>query len=206
MSGMLTDLESVRQYLQETTDQDVQDDDIEILIPQVSDAIPRYCLREFTPTAGATRSFEFPWEPRQPVVVNTVRYELRTVSKVVVDPDMSGGVELSAEEWRTWPLPATAEGTYYGIRLGKSIAGPSKPLQFPSRRVDITGDWGMAAVPDIIRRYANESVAAWLQLPADGRMFNRAEMEGSAPARPDDLPPGVRFGLKAGFMRPIFSR
>jgi hypothetical protein len=208
MGRLLTDVDSVRQYLQETVDQDAQNDDIEVLIVQASDAIPRYCKREFGVTDGETRGFEFRPESIGPsqssIVVNTLLYELRAVSKVVLDPDLGDGVELSAEKYRLWSYPPTPERTFWGIRLAETIPAPAKPLVFPTRRVDITGDWGTAEIPDLIRRYANEAVAAWLELPPDGRVFNAAEAGGEAPARPDDLPAGVRWGLSRTFMRPLF--
>lgn len=202
--ALLTDLESVRQYLRTTVDQGAEDEDIEVLIEQVSDAIPRFCKREFTPTAGATRRFEFAPEYDMPAItINALLYELRAVQKVVLDPDMSGGVELVAGEWRLWPYPPSAEGTYWGIRLGSTIARPSTLLAFPSRLIDITGDWGTATVPDTVKRLANEAVAAWLQLPADGRQFNSAEVEGDMPVHAGGFPSQVRQGLKP-FMRPLF--
>lgn len=206
MGAVLTDLASVRQYLQETSDQAAQDEDIEVLIKQVSDAIPRYCNREFGPTNAATRSFEFTPEYDNPTIaVNAIIYELRAIAKVVLDPDMDGGIELPPTEWRLWPYPPTREATYWGVRLARTIPRPAKDLIFPTRRIDITGDWGTAEIPDLIRRYANETVAAWLELPPDGRVFNAAEIGGEAPARPDDLPSGVRWGLKTNFMRPLFT-
>lgn len=207
MGVPLTDLESVKQFLQETEGDD-QDDDIERLIVQASDAIPRYCKREFGRTDGKTRGFEYMPEYdglcASPTIVDFRLYEVREVSTIVIDPELNGGVELAATAWRLWPLPETLEATFLGVRLGDTIPRPSGHLAFPTRRVDVTADWGMGEVPEIVRRYANETVASWLQLPPDGRAFNEAEMGGEAPARPDDLPPSVRFGLR-NFKRDLFS-
>lgn len=213
MGGLLTDLESVRQFLQERAQIEAQDDDIEELILQVSDAIPRYCLREFVPSYGVTRSFElmptqgahWPW-PSRAERVNFVRYEARSISKIVLDPDIEGGVELPPEEWRLYPYPGSREGTYYGLRLAETIPAPLKPLIFPTRRIDVTGDWGMESIPELVRRYANQTVADWLELPKDGREFNETMPEGEAPAPADDLPASVRKGLARTFMRPQFPR
>lgn len=209
MGVPLTDLESVRQFLQVEEDDTDQDDDIVVLIEQVSDAIPRYCKREFGPTDGETRSFEYMPERdglhASPIVVNFMQYEAREVTGITIDPDIDGGVELTAADWRLWPFPQTPEGTYWGVRLGDTVPAPAQRLSFPTRRIDVEADWGMEEVPAIVKRYANEAVAAWLELPPDGRVFNKAEIEGEAPSRPDDLPSSVRWGLR-NFARPMFSR
>lgn len=208
---LLTNVESVRQFLQQSSKLVAEEEDIEILCIQVSEAIPRYCNREFGPTAGDKRRFEFlpgcsPLSTRaNPVVVNVTPYELRTVTKATLDPEVSGGTDLTTGQWRLWPLPAR-DGTYYGLRLGRELpVRPGASQEFPTRQLDITGDWGMAEVPDIIRHYANVTIEAWLHMNRDPGVGFNALADGEAPPmHPADLPSGVRWALDKTWKRPVF--
>lgn len=213
MGAQLTEVESVRQFLQQSSKIVAEEEDIETLIVQASDAIPRYVDREFGPTSNEKRSFEFLPPDSSPMpahaeslVVNVTPYELRAVTKATLDPEVSGGTDLTAGQWRLYPYPAR-DGTYFGLRLGRELpVRPRASREFPTRRLDIAGDWGMAEVPEIIRRYANATVEAWLHLNRDpGAGFN-ALNDGEQPMRPDDLPMSVKWGLNKTWKRPLFPR
>lgn len=198
----LTDLASVRQFMQKVSGDTSQDADIEVLIVQASEAIPRFCNREFVPTEATTRSFEYRPSGNLTDVLDLVPYEVRSISKIVLDPEEKGGTELTTQQHRPWSYPAR-DGTFFGVRLNILAGVPGIVPPFSTRRVDITGNWGMEAVPEAIKRYANVTVESWLHLRRDaGVPGSEAELEGEQPTRPDDLPPGVRWGLKQSWMRP----
>jgi hypothetical protein len=204
----LTDIDSVRQFMQKSLSDKLQDEDLEILINQASEAITGYTNREFTPTNGATRSFEY-----TPVdcydVLDLAPYELRTLTKVQLDPEVESGTELTGTQYRLRPYPPR-DGTYFGLRLSGlpaskatvSTANPvGSPFPFFTRRIDITGNWGMAQIPAEVQHYANLTVESWAHLRRDGGMVIGAE--GEAPVlRAEDLPPAARWGLRRRWMRP----
>lgn len=162
----LTDVDSVRQFMQKSLSDKLQDEDLETLIIQASPAIERRCSREFFSTPNATRSFEF--TPECNGVLNLTPYELRDVSAVVVDPDLEGGTTLTTSQYQLKPFPAR-DGTFFGLRLANlPVPNRDGSLPFFTRRVDVTGDWGMTSVPDDIQHWANVTVEAWAQLRREG--------------------------------------
>ncbi len=71
-------LADVRALMQKKAADTGQDALIATLITNASDAIMRFCDREFAPTsAGVTRTFEFPWEGE---FVSLAPYDLRAVT------------------------------------------------------------------------------------------------------------------------------
>lgn len=204
----LTDIDSVRQFMQKTTNDKTQDDDLTVLIIQASETIERYCSREFGPTANATRSFE--WTPEGFYdVLDLAPYELRTLTAATVDPDLEGGVALTAVQYRLSPYPPR-DGTFFGLRLSglptpktanTTTSGVGTPLAFFTRRLDITGNWGMQTVPTEVQHYANLTVESWVHLRRDGGVAQAEAFGGSPTPRADDLPPAARWGLRR-WMRP----
>jgi hypothetical protein len=186
----LTDVESVRQFMQKSTRDKLQNDDIEALIPPASEAIQRHLVRELMPVSSAeTRSFEF--LPNGGLeVIDLKPYEYRVIHEVTLDPDLTPTV-LEAGQYRPWPLPSR-DGTYFGIRLTgleeptlpQSLAGLGA-LPFQTRRIDINADWGLGTVPAEVQHWCNVLVEAWARL-------RRAEESPTV----EDLPEAVCWGLK----------
>lgn len=196
--------------MQKRTSDTTQDADLEVLITQASMAIQRHCNREFTPTTGATRSFEF-----EPVgsgfeILDTTPYEIRTVTTVKLDTDTGPGVTLETGQYRLWPYPAR-DSTFFGVRL-TNLPAPLLPSGYPSlpalpfrtRRVDITGAWGMTSIPPEVKHYANVTVESWVHLRRDAGV-GLSDVGETPQMRADDLPPAVRWGLNRRWVRPTPS-
>jgi hypothetical protein len=169
----LTDVDGVRQSMQKSLRDKLQDEDLEVLILQASEAIARATNREFGPTNGATRSFEY--TPTDDVL-DLAPYEIRTLTKAQLDPEVESGVELTSRQYRLRPYPAR-DGTFFGLRLYElpspkptlsTVNGAGSTFPFFTRRIDITGDWGMTSVPEDVRHWANVTVEAWAQLRREG--------------------------------------
>lgn len=203
----LTDIESVRQFMQKSLSDKLQDEDLEILILQASEGIERHCNRQFIREDAQTKSFEF--------IVNTgldlvdlKPYEYRVLKEVVLDPDLTP-VTLSAYQYRPWPYPSR-DGTFFGLRLAETPepvlttsfkrSAPSLPYQ--TRRIDVKADWGTASVPKELQHWANVTVEAWAHLRREGGSPNEAQFgEGPLPIG-YDLPLPVRWGLRR-WQRPL---
>ncbi|HEY7831791.1 MAG TPA: hypothetical protein VIC06_14610 [Solirubrobacteraceae bacterium] len=207
----LTDIAGVRQFMQKRASDTTQDADLEVLITQASMAIQRHCNREFAPaTATATRSFEY-----EPVgsgfeILDATPYEIRSISTVKLDADLGAGVTLETSQYRLWPYPSR-DGTFLGVRLTnlpEPILPPGYPslpaLPFLTRRIDITGAWGMTSVPPEVKHYANVTVESWIHLRRDAGV-GLGDVSETPQMRPDDLPPAVRWGLQRRWMRPTPS-
>ncbi len=210
MSVELTDIESVRQFMQKSTSDTLQDEDIGVLILQCSEAITRHCNRQFGPAESeVTRGFELEpnggWE-----LIDLKPYEYRAIKTVTIDPDFSGGTALTANTYRFWPYPSR-EGTFFGLRLAelpelKLPAGfeRSGELPFQTRRLDVKADWGMTKIPLEVQHWANVTVEAWVHLRREGGQPNLTELgEGPLPVG-YDLPLPVVWGLKR-WVRPTPS-
>jgi hypothetical protein len=198
----LTDIASVRQFMQKSQSDKLQDPDIETLIEQASDEIQRHCNREFAPASDdATRSFEFQPNGNGFEVIDLKPYEYRALHSVTLDPDFEA-IELEASQYRVWPFPAR-DGTFFGFRLVnlpeqtlpsdfQSTAG----IPFQTRRLDVTADWGMASVPPGVKHWANVTVEAWAHLRREGGQPNETQF-GEGPLPPGyDLPLPVVWGLR----------
>lgn len=210
MPRELTDVDSVRQFMQKSTSDKLQDEDIEVLVLGASQAIIRYCNREFGPTPEETRSFEFEPNGNGFETVDLKPYEYRTLKTVTIDPDFSGGTALTSNQYRQWPYPAR-DGTFFGVRLVnlEELTTPtSMPatagLPFHTRRLDVSADWGTASVPLEVEHWANVTVEAWAHLRREGAAPNLSDF-GEGPLPPGyDLPLPVVWGLKR-WVRPTPS-
>jgi len=201
MTAELTDLASVRQFMQKTTADKLQDADLEVLILQASEAIERHCNREFDRVDNTLRSFEFLMNG-QLELVDLKPFEYRVLREVKLDPDLTP-VVLSAVQYRQWPYPSR-DGTFFGLRLAelpetKMPTGLANDPEFPyqTRRIDVKADWGLAAVPHEVQHCANITVESWVHLRRDPGL-GQAEsfQEGGTPMRGYDLPPAAFYGLK----------
>jgi hypothetical protein len=211
MAVELTDVESVRQFMQKSVADKLQDIDIETLIVAASGAIQRYCNREFAPASPpATRSFEFQTLESGVDLIDLTPYEYRAVEEVKLDPDLEKPLVLTTVQYRPWPLPAI-DGTYFGLRL-TGLEPPVLPtalqsgvaVPFQTRRIDVKARWGMLEVPDEVKHMANITVESWVHLRRDGGMPVGQDLGGGPVLRGYDLPPAVFYGLKR-WVRPTPS-
>ena len=197
----LTDITSVRQFMQKTTNESILDPDLEVLILQASEAIERYCNRQFLREGSATKSFEFLPSTNGWDVVDMKPYEARTVTEVKLDADLkAGGVVLASTYYRLGPYPSR-DGTFFILRLAElpeppSVTGLKEPLPFQTRRVDVTGEWGLANIPGDVQKAANVTVESWCHLRRDPGMGQNVEFGEGPPVRGYDLPPSVAFALR----------
>lgn len=199
MPAELTDVESVRQFMQKSVSDKLQDEDLKILILQASEEIERHCNRQFFPEPEATKSFEFlPNETLDLIDLKPTEY--RALTTVVLDPDLTP-VTLAAGTYRPYPYPSR-DGTFFGIKFSTLPApvlpstlpaGPEMP--FGTRRVDVTATWGTAAVPHGLQHWANVTVEAWAHLRRDGAAPREGQVEGTTPLT-YDLPLSVVWALK----------
>lgn len=195
----LTDVDGVRQAMQKSLRDKLQDEDLEVLILQASEAIARVTNREFGPTNDATRSFEYT-QTGIDDILDLAPYELRTLTKVELDPEAeAGGVELSSAKYRLRPYPPR-DGTFFGLRLVE-LPSATTGEGFYTRRIDITGDWGMTSVPEDVRHWANVTVEAWAQLRREGPAPDAFGGEYGSMPMGFALPVPVMQGLRP-WMRP----
>lgn len=196
MPAELTDIDSVRQFMQKSFSDKLQDEDLEVLILQSSEAIERYCNRQFFPETAVMKSFEFypTWGYE---VVDVKPTEFRAITSITIDPDLTP-VALTAAHYRPHPYPAR-DGTFFCIKFAElpepvvpSTLPTSPALPFLTRRVDVTGDWGVASVPDGLEHWANLTVEEWAKLHTGLLVGSEHESE----RVPLDLPAPVRWGLK----------
>ncbi len=148
-TGDLCTLDEVRQRRQTKPDDLTQDPVVARVISSVSAAITRELRREFTPTTAAARVFEL--RPDASRIVLTP-YELRTVTQVVANVDTDEPTTLDPADYRLAPHPAIHD-TYHLLRLRPAAITPSADA-WDRTLVEITGDWGFAAIPPEVREAA----------------------------------------------------
>lgn len=145
----LCTLAHVRERRQTATADVGQDTLVGRVIAGVSAAIAREYKREFTPTTAAARMFELRAGATR---VTLSPYEIRTVTLVRVNPDQATPADLAAADYRLSPRPAE-DGTYHVLEM-RASALPTDDTGFDNLLVQVTGDWGMAAIPDDVREAA----------------------------------------------------
>lgn len=137
------------------TDQDAL---IQAYITRASGAVTRWCDREFVDSgAGATRTFEIPWDSD---FLSLAPYDAQTITTVEIDTDQASPVTVPAAEWRAYPNPAR-DGVYTAVRLRPLGVALGRVL-YPTRQVEITGTWGFPAVPDEVLQATAVTVVTWV--------------------------------------------
>lgn len=198
MTGDLTTLASVRQFMQKgTVSQETgQDPLITALIPRASRAIQRY-TRIIAP--AETTAHTVLWRGRGLISINP--WFLRTVTTLQMDTDTSSPTTLAASEYSLQPKPAE-DGVYTHIRLlGSQPVESNLELlditysQTLQREVTITGDWGYPAVPADVEHWANVTIVEWIRkdVSAYSTAFDANE---DRLDRPEELPRAVKAGLR----------
>ncbi len=154
-------LADVRALLQKKVGDTAQDALIGSLITRASDAIMRRVDRQFAPyDAGpTTHSFEWAWEGQ---FVSVAPYDLNGLPvSVTIDADQpGGGIAISVDEWRPWPVPPR-DGTYLALRLQPFSAKLGR-VMWNNRRVDVVGAWGFTAIPSDVVQACAITVVHWL--------------------------------------------
>jgi hypothetical protein len=156
----LCSLSEVRAFLELPQADTGRDTLITNTITPISDAIARYCDREFVATGSATRTFTLPVGHR---VLELAPYELRTVTTLRLHPEEAQPETLTAtQDYQLLPLP-TRFGTYLKVRFSADLTtlhdGDSAKY-FGYSQVSIAGAWGMASVPSDVKQAAIIAVAS----------------------------------------------
>lgn len=186
----LTDLATVRSYLQKQTGDVGQDAIINVFISAASRLILAEFEREFAPvTAAATRRFELDVE--EPYL-DLAPYDLRTLTSLTIDPQDGGPVLVEHDDFRLKPRPAK-DGVVTGVEFHRLPTNTTRGTRH--RLVDIAGAWGFAAVPEDVKHWATLACVIWLRgnVAAFSTVYNLDE---SRVERPESLPGAVVRGLK----------
>lgn len=156
-TGMLVELEEVRQAMELKSDDVSLDDQIIRLIPVASRRIALDARREFTPTAVATRRFRMNGR-----YLDLDPYDLRTITSVTLDP---AGVPkvIAATDYRGTPSHKP-DGVWTEVKISDfySIETGSW-MQFGFNEVDVAGAWGFAAPPVDVKEAAVIAIRSWLR-------------------------------------------
>ena len=193
----LCSLSDVRAFLELPAGDTGRDTLISATITPISDAIARYCDREFVATASATRTFTLPVGQR---VLDLAPYELRTVTTLRLHPEEASPETLTAtQDYQLLPMP-TRHGTYLKVRFSADLTtlhdGDSAKY-FGYSQVSIAGAWGMSAVPADVKQAAIIATASSLRrdVPALDLGDVLAEPRQMTPDRP------VNYALPAASLR-----
>lgn len=155
----LTTLTAVRRFLQKSGTDTSQDTEISQLITRASDAIMRYCQREFksTASAGTARKFEY----RGQGYLDLAPYDLQSVTLIRLDPDLASPYTVGSNEYRLYPVH-TPQGVYTAIRLDPVLAYTASRWLY--RICEVTGTWGFPSVPSEVEHATILTVNNWLKL------------------------------------------
>lgn len=151
MSDFCT-LAEVRTAMELEDDETNRDALLTLLIPAASAAIAADARRLFYPVEDTAYTFTY----RGGGFLDLAPYDLRTPTTVTV-----AGVEITRDvDYYCDPEPAE-DGVYTSLELERSF----DPIDCPGRdgraKVIVTGDWGFAAVPDVVNRAAIVTVQSW---------------------------------------------
>lgn len=155
----LTNLTAVRRFLQKSASDTAQDSEIGYLITRASDAIMRYCEREFKTTG--TNPFARTFEYRGGGFLDFAPWDAQTITQVRLDTDDDNPTTLTADEFRAYPTHKP-QGVYTGVRLDPAIA--YSRARWEHRLCEVTGTWGFASVPADVEHATILTVNNWLKL------------------------------------------
>ena len=165
-AGDLTTRGAVQTFL-ESTDSS-RNDAIDSAITNASAAISRYCAREFTATASATRTFSVvPLEtagPLGPYRVDLAPYDLRTITTAHLHHGTPDAITLTSADYLLRPENGTG-GTYTELLIRKSVSVQTgdRFANFGTAQLRIAGAWGFATVPTDVAYACILTVAGWLR-------------------------------------------
>lgn len=170
-----------------------RDDLIAALVTDASRVIARACQRQFAPQTALTKRFMWerpalarstwqiiPWNAES--VVDLAPYDLRTVTSITFHPGTASEFTLATGDYLLEPV-TPQDGVYTRIRLrrGLNIGVALSAYDFGVVLIDINGDWGFAAVPDVIKRATIITVMSWLRRDVAEFGFNDSAPPGIAP-------------------------
>lgn len=137
---------------------------IQDIITRASREIERWCQREFASRGTQTRSFEL-----SGYLVDLSPRDLRGVpTTVTINADTSSPTTLTSSQYQALPIAGASgsvDGTlvYTELRISSAVSLASSSITYFGRsRIDVTGTWGFATVPDDVRHAAIITAAAWL--------------------------------------------
>ena len=188
----LISLEEGRAFLQKE-DAEVEQDGILVdLINGASSQIITHTGREFAPkgTASITREFVYSGGRH----VDLFPYDVREVTAVVLGAELpeSEQLNLADGEWSLRPKPAEY-GVYYKLKLPARL--PSHLVCRDEFEVAVTGIWGFAVIPELVKQWCKVTVAIWLR--KDVSAFSRTmRLDEDRYEVPDGLPSSVVRGLE----------
>lgn len=191
----LCSLSDVRAFLELPASDTGRDSLISSTITPISDAIARYCQREFVATASATRRFELPVGN---LSVDLAPYDLRTVTTLKLHPETASPETLTAvTDYQLEPITA-AYGVYTRVRFSalKTLFNSDSARYFGRTQVEIAGAWGFASIPTDVKQAAIIATASALRRDVPALDINDlAEPRQLTPDRP------VNYALPAASLR-----
>lgn len=192
----LCTLSDVRAFLELPQADTGRDTLITNTITPISDAIARYCQREFVATASATRRFRLDVGSLK---LDLAPYDLRTASSVTLHPETASPLTLTAiSNYQLHPITAP-----YSVYTAVRFAG-NQPNLFQSdsaryfgyAQVDIAGAWGFASVPADVKQAAIIAVASAVRKDIPSLdLADFSEPRQLAPDRP------INYALPAASLR-----
>lgn len=193
----LCSLSDVRAFLELPTADTGRDTLISNTITPISDAIARYCQREFVATALATRTFRLDVGQLK---LDLAPYDLRTASAVTLHPEQASPITLTATtQYQLQPITSVT-GTYTSIRLAGNLANlfqSDSARFFGYAQLSIAGAWGFSSVPSDVKQAAVIAVASAIRrdVPALDLGDVLADPRQITPDRP------VNYALPAASLR-----
>lgn len=193
----LCSLSDVRSFLELPASDTGRDSLISSTITPISDAITRYCQREFIPTASATRRFRLGVGSLQ---VDLNPYDLRSASSVTLHPETASPLTLAADtQYQLHPITSPL-AVYTSIRLAGNIANlfqSDSGRYFGYAQIAVAGSWGFASVPEDVKRATVIAVASAIRKDVPALDLNDvlSEPRQLAPDRP------INYALPAASLR-----
>ena len=198
-AGDLVTRSEVRTALELPASDTSRDSLIDSLISTYSRAILDETDREFAPVTGSvgtptTRRFRLPFGEYR---LELAPYDLATISTVVLHPESSAPITLTATtQYQGHPV-AKPDGVFTSIQFSALMTGiftSQTAINFGHVLVDVSGVWGFPSVPAPVKQATIIAVTSAMR--RDISAFDLAIDEGSS-LRPDPigtfgLPPASR--------------
>ncbi len=179
----LCTLAEVRGFLAYRTGWTDRDPILADLITRASQTIIREVGREFAPASNnLVRTFPvnvrrdydtgcddmIPRDRWDNVVVSLRPYDLRAATQIRLHPESTTPTVLAAGDYALQPI-GSEFGTFRSVVLSRGVTVWSDlASQFGYAQVEITGNWGFAAVPDDVKQACIETVASWMERDVAG--------------------------------------
>jgi hypothetical protein len=153
----------VRQALRISADQ-TRNDQIQSFISRGSPMIMRWLDMQIAPASTAVTYTFLVDITGGGLVVELNPYVLRAATTVTLSPEGAATV-LATSQYSLLPQP-NPDGIYKRIQLSPFLGGIISPtaLIFGYSKLAITGNWGMATVPDDIVQAATVIIASWIDV------------------------------------------